>query len=125
MASIDFGSRDLLEFADYLRGIADNADERLADAFGEWVDDAYETMRDETPVETGELRDSIIIIQPARFSDSPLSAEIYPTKRVSGDHGLGFLIEHGVGNRPPNPFISRTAESARARASEFDISDVL
>lgn len=125
MASIDFGSRELVEFADRLRDAAANAEERLADAFDAWVDDAYETMREEAPVETGELRDSIIVIQPARSSDSRLSAEIYPTKRVSGDHGLGFLIEYGVGSRPPNPFISRTAEAARAQVPDFDLSDLL
>ena len=120
MATFDVS--ELLAAADNLRTIADDTDGRLEEQFTAWVDDAYETMRQEVPVDEGDLRDSIEVRRDG------LSAEIIPTERVQGAHGthsLGFLIEHGVGNRPPNPFISRTAESARERASEFDISDLL
>ena len=117
MATFDVS--EFLGAADNLRTIADDTDARLDEQFTAWVDDAYETMRDEAPVDTGELQDSIAVRREG------LSAEIVPTKRVSGNHSLGFLIEHGAGNRPPNPFITRTAEVARARASEFDLSDLL
>lgn len=120
MVAINFGNVELVEFADHLRDVADNAEDKLAEQFSEWVDEAYQIMWDEVPVDSGELQESITV-----FRNGPLSAEIYPTKRVAGNHGLAFLIEHGVGKRPPNPFIARTAERAREAAAAFTIGDVL
>lgn len=118
--TLDFSGAELTEFAAHLNDVAENAEKKLSGAFDELIDDAYEFMWDETPVDTGDLRDSIVVIR-----HGPLSAEVVPGKRVSGNHGLAFLIEYGAGNRPPNPFITRTAARANQAAAKFDLSSVL
>lgn len=118
--SVNFATDQLDEFAARLNDTAENVEAKLSGQFDDLLDDAYEAMYEETPVDEGGLRDSIVVAR-----HGPLSAEIYPTKRVSGNHGLAFLIEYGAGNRPPNPFITRTAVRANQAAANFDISDVL
>ena len=118
---VDVG--ELTYLAERYQAAADNIENLVAEPFNAWVDETYEAMREETPVHEGELRDSIEVER------NGLEAKIRPTKRVPGaggsDHSLGFLIEHGVGNRPPNPFIGRTAERARESVPQVNISDVL
>lgn len=114
---------ELIDAATSLRDVADNAESTLSEQFDGWVDEVTEIMRDEIPVDEGELRDSIEVERDG------LSAKITPTKRVPGaggsDHGLAFLLEYGVGRRPPNPFVARTAERAREAAASFAIGDLL
>jgi|GEM_PF-6028155 len=121
--SIRFDASELTFAAERYRSAADNIANVVAEPFNDWVDETYETMRDEVPVDEGELRDSIEVER------SGLEARIVPTKRVPGrggsDHGLGFLLEYGVGDRPPNPFVARTAERARQSAPNIDLSGLL
>ena len=121
--SVRIDASDLVDAAASLRETANNAEGALSEQFDGWVDAATEIMRDEIPVDEGELRDSIEVERDG------LSAKITPTKRVPGaggsDHGLAFLLEYGVGKREPNPFVLRTAERAREAAAEFSVGDVL
>ena len=121
--SVRIDASSLVDAAASLRETANNAESALSEQFDGWVDAATEIMRDEIPVDEGELRDSIEVERDG------LSAKITPTKRVPGaggsDHGLAFLLEYGVGKRPPNPFVARTAERAREAAASFSIGDVL
>ena len=121
--SVRIDAAELTFVAERFQAAADNIENLVGEPFNAWVDETYETMREETPVDEGELRDSIEVER------SGLEAKITPTKRVAGaggsDHGLAFLLEHGVGDRPPDPFISRTAERARESAPQVNITDLL
>ena len=121
--SVRFDAAELSHVAERFSAAADNVDNLVGDQFGAWVDESYEAMREEVPVDQGELRDSIEVER------SGLEAKITPTKRVPGaggsDHGLAFLLEYGVGDRPPDPFIERTAERARQSAPNISIDGVL
>ena len=121
--SVRLDAAELTFMAQRYEDAADNLPNLLGDQFNGWVDDTYDAMREEVPVDQGELRDSIEVER------SGLEAKITPTKRVPGaggsDHGLAFLLEYGVGDRPPDPFIERTAERARQSAPNISIDGVL
>jgi len=121
--SVRLDAAELTFMAQRYEAAADNLPNLLGDQFNGWVDDTYDAMREEVPVDQGELRDSIEVER------SGLEAKITPTKRVPGaggsDHGLAFLLEYGVGDRPPDPFIERTAERARQSAPNISIDGVL
>ena len=121
--SVRLDAAELSFMAQRYEAAADNIVNLVGEQFNEWVDDAYDAMREEVPVDQGELRDSIEVER------SGLEAKITPTKRVPGkggsDHGLAFLLEYGVGDRPPDPFIERTAERARQSAPNVSLDGVL
>ena len=126
---VTFGLRELNDVSRKFQGMAGRLVREVQPIFDEWVGECYEIVRDEVPVDEGGLRDSVVIIQPWRDTPgNPLSAEVYPQKRVQGakeTHGLAFLIEFGVGNTPPNPFLTRSAQRALEVAEAFEIPDVL
>jgi hypothetical protein len=88
-----------------------------------WVDNVHEVMREEVPVDEGDLQESIEV------EKDGLTAEIRPTRRVEGrggtTHSLGHILEYGRGNTPPDPFMARTAGRAVDVVPEFDFGDVL
>lgn len=103
---------------------ASNLETNLHEVFTQWSEDVAEIMRDEVPVDEGDLRDSIELER-----RTPLRSVIRPTKTVRGkggtEHNLGFVIEHGPGNRAPNPFMMRTYLRAKETAPTISVSDVL
>lgn len=119
-----FDVSELSSAAVRLEVAGEQVDESLRSVFNGWVDEVHEIMRDEVPVDEGDLRDSIEVER-----GDGLTAEIRPTERVPGKggttHSLGHIIEHGAGNRAPNPFMARTAVRARDVAPTIDASDVL
>ena len=126
---VTFGLRELNDASRKFQGAAGRLVSEVQPVFDEWVEECYEIVRDETPVDEGELKESTVIIQPWRDTPgNPLSAEVYPQKRVQGSqgtHGLAFLIEYGVGDRPPNPFITRSAQRSLEAAEAFEIPEIL
>lgn len=111
-------------FAGQLADAANGAEDRVRSFIAEAAEDVAAHMADEVPVDSGETRDSITV----EFGDDGMSASIGPTNTDEGGRPVGFFIEHGAGNRAPDPFVLRTSLWAESelpdRASEA-LRDVL
>ena len=120
-----FDVSDLTSAAQMMSDAADNVETNLEEEFHTWVGDVHDAMQEEAPALTGELRESI----ETTFVGEGLHARVRPTKMVRGaggkEHNLAFLLEHGVGDRPPNAFMMRTYERARDMATRFKVEGVL
>jgi hypothetical protein len=120
MARAAFDVTEVVEFAGYLHGLADDADGNLEEAFGAWADETADIMRDEVPKDTWEMHDSITVER-----HGPLTARIGPTNVDDAGRPIGFFVNYGAGNRPPNDFIGRTADRAGEAAGAFTVEDLL
>lgn len=120
--AVAFDVSEVVDLSDFLRATAENVEEAggtLAEAFSEWVDETADIMRDEVPVDQGEMRGSITVEMDG------LSATIGPTNTDERGRPIGFFVNYGAGNRAPNDFIGRTAERAREAAGAFSVADIL
>jgi hypothetical protein len=117
--AIAFDVAEVVEFAGYLHAKAEDADGTLAEAFGGWVDEVADIMVDEIPVDQGDMRDSVTVERDG------LEATIGPTNTDDRGRPIGFFVNYGAGNRPPNDFIGRTAALAAEAAGAFSVADVL
>lgn len=119
MARVAFDVAEVVAFAGYLQSAAGEVDGTLAEAFDGWVDEVADIMRDEVPKDTWELHDSITVERDG------LTATIGPTNVDDKGRPIGFFVNYGAGNRPPNDFIGRTAALAGEAAGAFSVEDVL
>ena len=124
MANVSINISELLDLRLEYAQAADHVEGGLVDQFHNWVDEVYEIMREEVPVDTGELRDSIKVER-----RGPLRAKVHPTKEVSSkrrtNYNLGFMLNYGTAKMAPNDFMDRTRMRAIEVAPQVDLTGAL
>ena len=124
MANVSINMSELLDLRLKFAEAADTAEGGIVDQFGNWVDEVYEIMREEVPVDTGELRDSIKVER-----RTPLRAVVRPHKEVSSrrrrNYNLGFMLNYGTAKMPPDNFMDRTRMRAIEVAPEVNLTGAL
>ncbi len=115
---------ELLLLADHLDSMGPEVDERAKAFIVKAGDDMVARMRDEVPVDSGDTKDSI----DAQIGDNGMSVSVGPTNVDGKGRPVGFFIEHGAYDIPPDPFVLRTAVWAEGvmpdRAAEI-VTDIL
>ena len=120
MANVYISITELVDLRLEYAQAADHVEGGLVDQFNNWVDEVYEIMREEVPVDTGELRDSIRVEKRGR-----LRSKVHPTKEVSSErrtnYNLGFMLNFGTAKMAPDNFMDRTRMRAIEVAPDVDL----
>lgn len=97
---------------DVLAGQLAEAGDQAIEASREFVRDVapnvQRRMRTEVPVDDGDTRDEITV----DIDGDGMGASIGPTNVDNRGRPVGFFIEYGTSDTPPNPFVRRTSEWA-------------
>ena len=118
--AVAFDVSEVVDFTERLRDASDNIEATTGEWLEGWADAVADQMREEVPVDEGDMKDSITVEMEG------LSATIGPTNTDDQGRPIGFFVNYGAGNRSPNDFIGRTAAFARDRGADaLDLGQLL